>query len=34
MVFRGSYKTRARADRAAARLGATYQGAFAQRVTR
>jgi len=33
VVFRGSYKTRARADLAAARLGVTYSGAFAQRVT-
>ena len=34
VVFGGSYETRARADRAAARLGAKYQGAFAQRVRR
>jgi septal ring-binding cell division protein DamX len=34
VVFGGSYKTRARADRAAARLGAKYQGAFAQLVRR
>ena len=34
VVFAGSYKTRARADRAAARLGAKYQGAFAQLVRR
>jgi len=34
VVFGGSYKTRARADRAAARLGAKYQGAFAQAVRR
>ena len=34
VVFAGSYKTRARADRAAARLGATYQGAFTQLVRR
>jgi hypothetical protein len=34
IVFGGSYKTRARADRAAARLGASYQGAFAQLVRR
>jgi septal ring-binding cell division protein DamX len=34
VVFGGSYETRARADRAAARLGAKYQGAFAQLVRR
>lgn len=34
IVFGGSYKTRPRADRAAARLGAKYQGAFAQLVRR
>lgn len=34
VVFAGSYKTRALADRAAARLGAKYQGAFPQLVRR
>jgi septal ring-binding cell division protein DamX len=34
VVFGGSYKTRARADLAAARLGVRYRGAFAQRVRR
>lgn len=34
VVFGGSYKTRARADRAAARLGAKYRGAFTQLVRR
>ncbi len=34
VVFAGSYKTRARADRATARLGAKYQGAFTQLVKR
>ena len=34
VVFAGSYKTRARADLAAARLGVRYRGAFAQRVRR
>ena len=34
IVFGGSYETRASADRAAARLGATYQGAFTQVVRR
>lgn len=34
VVFGGSYNTRARADRAAARLGAKYRGAFTQLVRR
>lgn len=34
VVFAGSYKTRARADRAVDRLSAKYQGAFVQRVKR
>lgn len=34
VVFGGVYKTRARADRAAARLGRKYQGAFTQLVKR
>ena len=34
VVFGGSYKTRAQADRATARLGAKYQGAFTQLVRR
>jgi len=34
IVFGGSYETRARADRATARLGARYQGAFTQLVRR
>ena len=34
VVFGGAYKTRARADRAAARLGRKYQGAFTQLVKR
>ena len=34
VVFGGVYKSRARADRAAARLGRKYQGAFTQLVRR
>lgn len=34
VVFGGAYKTRARADRAAARLGRKYEGAFTQLVRR
>jgi septal ring-binding cell division protein DamX len=34
VVFAGSYPSRARADRAAARLGRKYPGAFPQRVSR
>ena len=34
IVFAGSYPTQARADRAAARLGRRYQGAFPQLVRR
>lgn len=34
VVFGGVYETRARADRAAARLGRKYQGAFTQLVRR
>jgi len=33
-VFGGSYKSRAQADRAAARLGRKYKGAFTQLVRR
>ncbi len=34
VVFAGSYPSRARADRAAARLGRSYPGAFPQLVRR